>query len=469
MSTISETALIELRRFFFELSIDQSVKIIIAFSGGADSLAAAILLSNLFPPERLHAVYVNHRLRSSAELDREEQLNRRNCESLGIPLSIIRLERKQVENLAKERGNGIEEAARKLRYEVLETKRRELQFDLIVTAHTANDQSETVLMRLLQGAGPAGLQGIAKRKGVVIRPLLDLTRDDIERIVADSGLSHAEDSTNTDERYLRNSIRHALVPTIARLFPQYNEALSQVATRNRLLVEAMTPQVEQMIDLSILQQERDVIISLSALSGCDRFVLEQVVYHGWNLLSNRDGKRFPYRNVQLICDKIVSGWADGEHVMASGTMIMRRGDVLLWQTTVMPLAEGYVSFVYSECTELDGEKQLVLGGEPAGSVPVEKRARIDESTVTAPIIARSCRDGDAIRLTEGTKRVVSLFSDWHIAPQDRWRIPVLEDAEGIFAVLGGAYGGRDRVAARCLCAPLARNGATLYSVTDIEG
>lgn len=469
MSTISETALIELRRFFFEQSIDLSVKIIIAFSGGADSLAATILLSTLFPPDQLHAVYVNHRLRDSAELAKEEQLNRNNCESLGVPLSIIRLEQKQVENLAKERGNGIEDAARKLRYDVLEQRRCELQFDLIVTAHTANDQSETVLMRLLQGAGPTGLQGIAKNKGVVIRPLLDLTRDDIERIVADSGLHPAQDSTNADERYLRNSIRHTVIPTIARLFPQYNEALSQVANRNRLLVETVTPQVERMIDRSIIQHDGNVIISLSAVSGCERFILEQMVYHGWDLLVGRKGKRFPYRNVQLICDKMANGWIDGEQVMVSGTTIMRRGDTLLWQSTAIPLAEGYVSFVYSDCTELDGEKQLVIGGEPAGSVPVEKRARIDDSTVTSPIIARSCRDGDTIRLTEGTKRVVSLFSDWHIAPQDRWRIPVLEDTEGIFAVLGGAYGGKDRVATRCLCAPLARNGATLYSVTDMEG
>ena len=113
---------------------------------------------------------------------------------------------------------------------------------------------------------------------------------------------------------------------------------------------------------------------------------------------------------------------------------------------------------------------MLVTGEQAHSVaPKELRARIDPSTLTLPIVARSARQGDSIRLAEGTKQVGTLLAGWHIPKEDRWRIPVLEDALGIFAVLGGAYGGRDRIAKRCLVPTLARNVGTLYSIVDIEG
>lgn len=469
MSTTSEIALVEVRRFFTDYDIDLKGTILVAFSGGADSLALLILLSKLFPLDHLHALYVNHRLRSSVELTQEEQLNQSNCDSLGISLSIVRLENKQVAQLAQERGNGIEEAARILRYKALEQKRIELGFDYIATAHTLDDQIETVLMRLMHGSGPTALQGIAWRQGVVIRPLLNMTRKVIEEVVQEAQLSCATDSTNGDTRYLRNQIRHELIPVVSRLFPQYRESLQQVAQRSKSMVDALAPQIDCAIEEAVSKDGEAVLLDLEQLTKRGAVVVEQVIYHGWNLLEGHLGRRLPYRNVQEICAKIANGWGKRERIMVSGTTIIKENSHLRWQTKASALAEGYASCVYSACIELDGKRQLVVGGEPDGLVPVDRRPRIAEDTLVPPVLARSYQSGDTILLVEGTKKVTSLFADWHIVPEQRWKIPVLEDTLGIFAVLGEAYGGKDRVAKRCLCATLARNSGTLYSVTDREG
>jgi tRNA(Ile)-lysidine synthetase-like protein len=234
-------------------------------------------------------------------------------------------------------------------------------------------------------------------------------------------------------------------------------------------MDALQDQIDTAIAESVRETDDTVSLKLSVLEKASPIVVERVLYHGWNLLGLPEGMRLPYRNVQLIYNKISAGWEESRRMSVSGTILVRKNDSLVWQIEEPALAEGYVSCVYSDCIELDGTYRLLVGGEPTAIVPVEKRARIASESLTPPVVVRSYQSGDAIRLVEGTKKVVSLFSDWHIAPEQRWRIPVLEDAKGIFAVLGGAYGGKDRVAVRCLSAPLARNHGTLYSVTDREG
>jgi tRNA(Ile)-lysidine synthetase-like protein len=177
----------------------------------------------------------------------------------------------------------------------------------------------------------------------------------------------------------------------------------------------------------------------------------------------------PYKQVVSIVERLVKGGSDGERMVLADTTLEFETERLVWSNGLPALAEGYLSFVYSDQVELDGSHQLILGGAPISSVPVEKRARIDGATLAPPVVVRSYREGDTISLVEGTKKVGSLFSDWHIRRSQRWRIPVVEDTVGVCAVLGGAFGGSDRVATRCLGTALARNGGTLYSVVELEG
>lgn len=450
------------------IDIAKESSVVVAFSGGADSLALLLLLSRMLNPDHLIAVYVNHRLRPEAELDREERLNASNCRAIRVPLRIIRLERGAVEQLARKRGNGIEDAARVLRYAALERVRFELGFSCIATAHTADDQAETLLMRMLQGAGPSALKGIAMQRGHVVRPLLRMRRTQVLEVVNSSALTCSEDSTNADDRFLRNRIRHEIIPVIANVFPRYREALDALARQSRRLVDALEPLVNVLYGRAVQEEERKVIIDLRQLAEASDAVVEQLIFRCWHQLQIRKGQRLSHRTVERLLELIRSETA-GVRIAVAGTNVVVRGNVLLWEKASASLAGGFVSLVYSDHTPLDGERLLVRGNAPDSPVPIHQRARIHDEDIVGDLMVRSTSFGDRIVLLEGTKKISDLMASWKVPIENRWRIPVLEDHEGIVAVLGGAYGGRDRVAKRCISGTLARNEATLYSVTDIEG
>lgn len=469
MHTTDAIGMDDLHPFFRSHSLDPADGVVAAFSGGVDSLAMLILLSRTVSVGQLVAVYVNHRLRPKDELDEEERLNAANCTALGVPLRIMRLEEKAVVRLAAERGNGIEDAARVLRYRALDRVRREKGFLYIATAHTADDQAETRLTRVLQGCGPQALAGIAAVDGPVIRPILDRSRTEVVSLVCSSSLAWSEDSTNAENRYLRNRIRHTLIPVVSSIFPKYREALDTMTRRISDLASIAEPLVEQAVEQAVFIDGDAVVIDHEKLIGSPRAVLDRVFFYGWNRLNSPARSRLPYRNVQRLSDLFESGWPEGKAVAVSGTTIYRRKEKLVWEIDSSPLAAGYVSLVYSSNTPLDGTMTLVAGGRPEGKVPPEERARIDGLLITGPVAVRSCRSGDEIELVEGTKKVGRLIASWHLPPQNRWRIPVLEDAVGVCAVLGASYGGRDRVAKRCLSAALAPDAGTLYSIIEAEG
>lgn len=439
--------------------------VVAAFSGGADSLALLITLLKYVDNENIVALYVNHRLRPEEELRGEVELNRQNCRTLNVALEVVTLEEGEVERCAIKRGKGIEDAARHLRYEALNEAAERLNYPYIATGHTLDDQGETLLMRLFQGAGPLSMGGIEPQLGNIIRPLLSMQRGEVEALVKGHHLKWSTDSTNLEETYLRNQIRHRLIPEVKGIFPNYLETLNLVVQRNRSLSLLMQPLIEEGVSQVVSASPNKVELALIPLQKLPRVVAEQVVYRGWNLLSGDEGSRFPFRFVTLLLDKIELGWGEGEVLNLSNTTLKRSGSTLVWQLGREPLAVGYLSLIYSRRTPLGGNLELVIEDDSDDEVGV----RLDPTTLTPPLIARSYRVSDTITLADGTKKVASLLSEWRIDPHARWLVPVLEDRHGIVAILGETLGGRNRVARRCLLPPLARNGAPLYSVVETKG
>ena len=169
-------------------------RVLAALSGGADSVALTLLLSSL--AERtgftLCAAHVHHGIRGE-EADRDAAFCASFCEERGIP---FRLLRGDAPKLARERHAGMEEAARTLRYQLLEEAADAFQADWIATAHTADDQLETVLLNLTRGAATRGFSGIPAVNGRILRPILPLERTDTERIAALMNAAYVTDSTN---------------------------------------------------------------------------------------------------------------------------------------------------------------------------------------------------------------------------------------------------------------------------------
>ena len=185
--------------------------VLVAVSGGADSVALLDVLGALAPELRLtlHVVHVHHGLRPEADADAGFVGGL--CARLGIP---FHLERVAVRR--EPPWEGLEAEARRARYGAFREVARRVGAQRVATAHTADDQAETVLMRLLEGAGPRGLAGIAPVRGIFIRPLLGARRADIEAHLRARGLAWVEDASNSDPRFLRNRIRHEVLPFLAR-------------------------------------------------------------------------------------------------------------------------------------------------------------------------------------------------------------------------------------------------------------
>lgn len=193
--------------------------VIAAVSGGADSMALLFLLHELQAEWslRLSAAHVNHGLRG-AEADRDEALVRDTCERLGIPFFVLHAD---IAGEAKRSGEGIEACGRRIRYAYLESLDGQ---SLIATAHTLDDQLETFLMHFARGAGLRGLCGIPAKRGRIIRPLIDCTREEIESYCRAHRVPFVTDSTNLSREYTRNRVRMDLIPLLRALNPQLHEA-----------------------------------------------------------------------------------------------------------------------------------------------------------------------------------------------------------------------------------------------------
>ena len=184
-------------------------RVLVGVSGGADSMCLLSVLRAL--DIDVHACHLNHGLRG-AEADGDEAFVKEFCEKINVPCTMRRV---YIENLAKERGLTVEEAGRAVRYDFFKEIAEKTEAAAIATAHNRDDQAETVLMRMLRGTGLTGLCGIKHVRGDgVVRPLLDVTRAEIEAYLSENGISFRTDSTNLDTAYTRNKIRAELLPYI---------------------------------------------------------------------------------------------------------------------------------------------------------------------------------------------------------------------------------------------------------------
>jgi tRNA(Ile)-lysidine synthase len=195
-------------------------RVLIAVSGGIDSMVLLHLMLNWQQYFKIHpgVAHFNHRLRGK-DSDQDEVFVRTVCEKNKIPFFSGRGE---VKKYARKNKYSIEEAARLLREDFLETCRKEQGFDVVATAHNLNDQAETLLMRLLSGTGLEGLAGIRLRREGYIRPLLFAERTAIEEYVGEHQIEFREDLTNQDLRFVRNKIRHQLLPYLEKEFQLNN-------------------------------------------------------------------------------------------------------------------------------------------------------------------------------------------------------------------------------------------------------
>lgn len=378
-------------------------EVVCAVSGGADSVALlfALYLLKEKLQIRLSAAHFNHHLRG-AESDQDQAFVEEFCSRYDIPL--------YKGGAAVETGpKGLEAAARDARYGYLKTLPGR-----IATAHTADDNAETVLMHLIRGTGLKGLGGIAPKSGKLIRPMLTVTRQEVMAFLQEWNLPHVEDQSNHTDQFLRNRLRHHVMPLLNRENPRLAENVSAMAMQLRQEEHYLSRQVELTDRVSVLR-EMDPALRNRALES---FLRQQ-------------GVKEPQREqIQLLKCLVFSNNPSARGAFPGRVTIGREYDRLLR----LPQEEA------PETTE------LALGSQKLPQWKLEihvSRAQSLEQGKTVftvqpegKIVVRSRLPGDRIRLPGGSKTLKKLFIDEKIPAWERPFLPVLADEKGVLAVVG---------------------------------
>lgn len=376
--------------------------VICAVSGGADSVAMLFALYLLREKLgiTLEAAHFNHNLRGEESL-RDETFVRELCARYEIPLHVASGE-------IHPGKKGLEAAARDARYAFLESLPGK-----IATAHTADDNAETILMHLVRGTGLKGLGGIAPQRGKLIRPMLGITRREVEDFLAEWHLPHVEDSTNETDAFLRNRLRHHVMPLLAAENPRIAENLSQMALRLRE-DEACLSQLSRYETLPEVETLRTLPSAVRSRM-LERFLKENGV---------REPEDVHIAQAEAL---VFSDSPSASAAFPGGVTLSRQYGHL----TANPTGEAFtpVTLTCPGSTEAAG---IRITCEPAGEL-----AQSENLLTVCPsgkISIRPRQTGDKIRLSGGSKSLKKLFIDRKIPAAVRERIPVVCDEIGILGV-----------------------------------
>ena len=239
----------KLRTSLRRLDVSKHEPILVAVSGGADSTALLDALARWKKSEHLFAAHLNHQLRG-AESDADETFVREKTRQLDVPIFIAR---ENVAACATQEKKNLEATARRLRYDFLQRSAEQCQARVIVTAHTRDDQVETILMRLLRGTSAAGLQGIHVQVELssvlrLVRPMLEITRAEVLEHCARYQLPFRHDSSNESTAFTRNRVRHELLPLLQSFNPDFSTALLRTAAQLRADDEYLQIEAARWVD-----------------------------------------------------------------------------------------------------------------------------------------------------------------------------------------------------------------------------
>ena len=421
--------------------ISPGATIILALSGGADSCALLDMLvrQKTFP---LHIIvaHLNHCLRD-AESDADELFARGLAERYSLPFESRRVD---VRELARNGGLNLEDAGRRARLAFLEKVRQEYDAESIALAHHADDQAETLLMRLMRGSGLSGLSGMAWRCNHRIRPMLAITRHEILDYLKNMRLEYREDSSNQNCAFLRNRIRHELLP----LLETYNPAISSnlAATAELLtgeddLLSDLTEekfsrlaardkgwvsfQIKELLAQHPALQRRLIRRSVSELTGS----LQQIAQIHINQTLELAGGSGPNSSIDLPGQLRVRREYDVIKIDGSNrhhTETDQPPTVIIDGPGCYPLWDGMVL-----------EVSLLAPPDDILSTP-RNCAWLDPAKAAFPWLARSFRPGDRIRPLgmQGSRKVKELFIDSKLPSWQRRRVPLLFSADNLLWAAG---------------------------------
>jgi len=410
--------------------------IVVAVSGGPDSVALLYLLEELrvsqYPRVRVHVAHLNHQLRGE-EADADEAFVRQLAERLGVPFTS---ERRDVRALARAEGRNLEEVAREVRYAFLRRVAAEVGARRIATGHTLTDQAETVLMRLLRGAGAEGLSGIHPVvDDLIIRPLLAVRREETRAYCEELGIPYRVDRSNLELERWRNRVRQEILPRLLALNPQALEAIGRAAERLRVDEAYFDEILGNVFPDVLISRERDMIrLSVEKLRAVHPALRSRALREAIRQLCGHT-RRMTSQHVEAV-ERLLEPGKSGRRVLLPAAVVVWREFDALTFTHPQPRLQPYWRELRpGEPVEVGGFAIRLDRGVMEAPPSSEHIAVLDDERVPERLAVRSRRPGDRY-VPVGRQRPIKLKAlMWAhripISERDRWPLVVTTDEDRI--------------------------------------
>ena len=413
--------------------------VLLAFSGGADSTLLFLFFSAYCRAHalRFEAFHLHHGIRG-AEADRDAAFCREFCRRAGVP---FHEERADIPAMAAQSGAGLEETARKVRYQLLAVTADRQGLSAIATAHTASDLAETVLFRLARGTGLKGLCGIPAVRGNIVRPLLSMRAEEVRDTLKSIGAPYVNDSTNGDAAYSRNYIRGKLIPGFLRLNPSFPEAVRRMA----LSLSEDADFLGQAAEGAFADAFRDGALSRAALRTLHPALCMRVLL----LCHARQcaGREQPEQvHLSALREKLVQEDTAFSLSFPDGVTAVGEKDRFFFRTEAAPSFDFGITPVRMGKNLLKNGWILLLTEKnaPDSCVNVYRmliQRNLSSAKIRGNLYIRSRRAGDSWYYGGMTHRLKKLLSGVKLPAEEKAKIPVLCDEAGIVWVPG--FGARD--------------------------
>ncbi|MCR5319466.1 MAG: tRNA lysidine(34) synthetase TilS [Treponema sp.] len=431
----------------------------VGVSGGADSISLLTALSHVLLPQNIVAVTVNHNIRPAEQTEGDASFVEAYCKRIGVRCFRVDIRRGEVERVKKERGGGIEDAARFLRYKAFEEAISSFGLDWFCLAHNQNDQLETILMRFFSGGAGGSLSGIPQSRDRFIRPLLSISRQEIEAYLNSQGLEFRTDSTNSENTMLRNRMRNKIIPFLSENIPGWQKPLLSLSRKMASDEEFIASSAVQAAGkIGWKEEEGQLSFPLDEFSKLHPALRTRMLYLALDKVLQGEGSRvrIPYtfiegiqRNLQIL-PKIKGDWAENS---CGAEVVCSKGRIFVRKVQKVATESGFFAIITKEGIVRAGKWTLGVsksGGkmhlelEHALSQNASLPCGVDIEGLEFPFAFRSRQAGDSIKTASGSLKGVSGILDGWKCGSFRSEIPVVQDlkspSQPLVCILGAPLG-----------------------------
>lgn len=445
ISALAQSLLCHLKR---SALIPPRSRCLLAVSGGGDSVAMVHLFHEIAPLAslQLHVVHLDHALRPESAQDRE--FVSKLAQECSLPCSTAR---RDVAAYALQKGLSLEEAGRCLRYKFFRRVALRHRLDYVLTAHSADDQAETLLMRIISGTSTSGLQGIRARRGHIIRPLLPFSRQELRDYLSEHSFTWREDATNLVPTAPRTQVRLLLMPMLSRWNPRIRESLARLAQSASQDERCLLAQARRLLTATIQPQAPEQYVfpcaKLTLTARAVRLRLYREALNSWHCQTETSHLLAIDNLLYANSGKVVFLPNELQATRNTGSITLGRRPVFQVASTHAPARLPDLALWYSQQTTMGSSTSFIMGEwnlqgtatlEPVSRRPEPYTIWLNPESLTSPLSVRSRQPGDRFFPAggQGSTKLKKYLNGEKVLPTQRDDQPLLVCGDEIVWVIG---------------------------------